>query len=180
MAQNALKIRLGAASTMTLFGSIDLGASVGGNELTYTPDSFLVEIDQSIMPVASFHVKEEIVFATALVQYQMNLLAAGFSLAASTVTTVAGTPNTDTLYFGGQVQMQSGTFDFTVPKNSGTTNTLQGHFNKCVSYKPVKLNYARDKNTEISKVELLALADLSQVAGQQAGWLRDSYTTGTD
>lgn len=165
---------------MTLFGTIDLGASVGGNELTYTPDTFLVEIDQAIMPVKAYHVKEEIVFATALVQYQMNLMAAGFSLAQSAVTTVGGTPNTDTLYFGGQVSMQSGTFDFTVPKNDGTTNTLQGHFNNCVSWKPIKLNYNREKNTEISKVELLALADLTQSQGSQAGWLRDSYSTGVD
>lgn len=180
MAANALKIRLGACDTMTLFGTIDLGASVGGAELTYSPDTFLVEIDQAIQPVKSFHVKEEITFACALAQYQMNLVAASFSLAASAVTTASGTPNTDTLYFGGQVSMQSGTFDFSVPKNDGTTNKLRGHFNNCVSFKPLKLNYQREKSTELSKVELVALADLTQVQGQQAGWLRDEYTTGTD
>jgi hypothetical protein len=166
---------------MTLFGTIDLGASVGGNELTYTPDTFLVEIDQAIMPVKAFHTKEEIVFHTVCVQYQMNLIAAGFSLATSAVTTVAGTPNTDTLYFGGQVAVQSGTFDFTVLKyGGGSGNTLQGHFNYCVSYKPVKLNFARDKNTELNSVDLVALADLTQTVGNQAGFLRDSYTTGVD
>jgi hypothetical protein len=174
VAVNALKIRVGAPDVMTLF-NVDLGSSIGGAELVYTPTNFLIEIDQVIQAVAVFKTKEEFIFSVALAQYQINLVTLSFGYAAAGVTTVTGTPNTDTSYFGGQVQLTKGTFDWTVPKNDGTTNHLLGHFNNVFSYKPGKLNYAREKHTEISKVELYALADLTQVAGQQAGWLREQY-----
>lgn len=165
---------------MFLFGNIDLGASVGGAELNYNPTVFAVEIDQSILPVKMFKTKEDVTFSVALAQIQMNLVAAAMSYATAGVTTVTGTPATDTLYFGGTVTVQSGTFDWTSPKNTGTGNKLLGHLNNVVSAKAIKLNFVRDKNTEISKCELTALADLTQPAGQQAGWLRDTYTAGTD
>lgn len=174
MATTVSKIRLGACDTMTLLG-VDLGSSIGGAELTYNPTNFLVEIDQAIMPVQAFKTKEEISFGVALAQYQMSLVAAVFSYAQTGVTTVAGTPSTDTLYFGGTVNLQEGTFDWSCPKNDGTVNKIRGHFNNCFAYKQGKFDFKRDKSTEIQKCELLALADLTKVQGQQAGWLREEY-----
>lgn len=159
---------------MTLFG-VDLGGSVGGAELVYTPTNFLVEIDQVIQSVAVFKTKEEFIFSVALVQYQINLINLTFGYATANVTTVTGTPATDTAYFGGTVVLAKGIFDFTVPKNDGTANKLAGHFNNVFSYKAGKLNYNREKNTEIAKIELYALADLTAAQGSQAGWLRESY-----
>src|ERR1700730_15898917 len=92
MAVNALKIRLGACDQMTLFGNIDLGASVGGIEINYGPTVFQVEVDQITVPFAAFKTKEEVTFDVALVQIQMNLVAIAFGYASSTatgVTTVA-------------------------------------------------------------------------------------------
>src|ERR1700730_608846 len=98
MAVNALKIRLGACDQMTLFGNIDLGASVGGVELNYSPTVFQVEVDQITMPFAAFKTKEEVTFDVALVQIQMNLVAIAFGYASPTTTgittTAAGTIST--------------------------------------------------------------------------------------
>jgi hypothetical protein len=159
---------------MTLFAT-DLGSSIGGAELVYTPTNFLIEVDQVIQAVAVFKTKEEFIFSVALAQYQINLINLAFGYATANVTTVTGTPNTDTAYFGGTVQLAKGTFDWTAPKNDGTVNKLAGHFNNVFSYKAGKLNYARDKHTEINKIELYALADLTAAQGSQAGWLRESY-----
>jgi hypothetical protein len=67
--------------------------------------------------------------------------------------------------------MQQGTFDWTVPKQDGTTFHIRGHFNNVASYKAIKIDFKREKLTEVAKVSFLALADLTQPVGQQAGFL---------
>lgn len=84
-------------------------------------------------------------------------------------------PNSDQIWFGGTAFVPNGTFDFSVPKNDGTTNKLRGHVNKVYSAKAIKIDYKRDKNTEMNKLSLMALADTTQAAGKMAGWLIEEY-----
>lgn len=91
MAVNPLKIRLGACDAMSLFGSVDLGASTGGAELNYTPTVLAVEIDQTIMPFLAYKTKEEVDFDVVLAQAQMNLLAAAYGYLSPTVNPVVTT-----------------------------------------------------------------------------------------
>lgn len=178
MALNAAKIRLGAPSSIvfTVGGTpIDLGATQGGCELTYNPTNFNVEIDQATPAVAAFKTKEELTFTCALTQYQVNLINAAFSYATTNVTTVAGTPSTDTAYIGNNFVVSTGTLDVSIPKSDGTTNVLLIHLNKVYSAKSIKLGFYREKNTALEKVEFFALADLTQAVGQQLGWVREQY-----
>lgn len=272
---------------MILFGSVDLGASLGGAEIDYTPTIFQVEIDQAILPVKAWKTKEEVTFTVALLQVQAATILNAFGYASSgVVTVVAGslatataptvtnqgavgavtysytvvaydsngdgipspvgttatgnaaltatnynalawaavagatgykiqrtvggttqgtianvsssapltlndtglvatpytpvaanptTPNTDTMYFGGAAVLAQGAFDFAVPKNDGTNNHIRGHLNQCYSAKAIKINFHRDKATEANKVSLMALADLTQPTGRQAGYLLEEY-----
>lgn len=292
----ANKIRLGAADSMVLFNTYDLGASMGGLELNYNPTTLQVEIDQAIMPVAAYHTKEEISLDVALVQLQMNLvslafgygsqssigvsttaagtMAAGSAPTLSTVGTAgvvsysyqvvafdsygdqvpaAGTaiatgnavlsatnyinithagnvvgavgykiirsasagspsstgligtvwgnqpsgftfsdtglaataysaaiaapayPNADQFNFGGTIGVPSGPFDAAVPKNDGTVLHWRLHLHKVVSAKAIKIDAKRDKITELSKVSLVALADMTQSVGKYAGYLVEEY-----
>jgi len=292
MTVNALKIRLGAPDYMVLYQGtatqIDLGASIGGALLTYTPTDFAIEIDQALSAVASYRTKEEVTFGVALAQTSANLLMAAFNYAPTSIVTVAAgtlvappaptvttagtagvasvtyelvaynyngdsvpgptaiiatanatqsasnyniintngaavagaigyrvirtvggatqgligtipanqttfndtgivattyvaavaapvSPSQDTATFGGTVTLLNGTFDWTVPKNDGTNNHWIGHLHKVYSGKAIAIDYKRDKNTELSKVELIALADMTQPVGQQLGWLREQY-----
>jgi hypothetical protein len=293
------KIRLGAPDSMILFGTsqapVDLGASLGGAELDYTPTIFQVEIDQAIMPVNIFKTKEEVAFTVALTQMQVALVQSAFSYAQSLTTTAGAgistpsapvitpvggsgtsysytiaavtsagdsipstagttaagaatltsaaynsiaftaatadgiyayrvirsassgnpsstgligtmyigvasgqaltfrdtgivataytnsgsnptTPNTDKALYGGGsaaggAAMQQGPFDWTVPKQDGTLNHIRGHLNNVASYKAIKIDFKREKLTEIAKVSFLAIADLTQPVGQEAGFL---------
>lgn len=292
----ANKIRLGAADSMILFNTYDLGASMGGLELNYNPTTLQVEIDQAIMPVAAYHTKEEITLDVALVQLQMQILslAFGYGSQATTgiITTASGTmgagvaptlstngtagstsysyqvaafdsygdqipavataiatgnatltsvnsinivhagnvtgavgykiirsasagspsstgligtvwgnqpggftfidtglaattysvamaepayPNTDQFNFGGTIAVGNGPFDASVPKNDGTVLHWRLHLNKVVSAKAIKIDAKRDKITEVSKVSLAALADLTQAVGKYAGYLIEEY-----
>ncbi|MBA3823291.1 MAG: hypothetical protein H0X24_05195 [Ktedonobacterales bacterium] len=174
MTISAQKIRLGAASQM-LFGSQDLGASKGGLIFKYDPKFMEIKCDQFLAPVAVFKTEEAADVEVALYQTQMALISVGYAVyGLGNVTTVAGTPNTDTLKFGGQVYVPISTFDATIPKNDNTTNNLLLHLNKIFSAKGAPLNFARDKDTEY-KVTLQALADTTQAAGQQLGYLVEQY-----
>lgn len=83
--------------------------------------------------------------------------------------------NVDTVTFGGDLSVPTHTFDWAVPKNDGTANHWVGHLRKVFSAKQVTTNFARDKVTEIAKVELMALADTTQAVGNQAGSLQEEY-----
>ncbi len=89
--------------------------------------------------------------------------------------TSVATPNQDTLTFGGDLSVPLHTFDYAVPKNDGTVNHWWGHLNSCFSSKAVQIDYKRDKQTDLAKCELQALANTSLPVGQQAGWLREMY-----
>lgn len=179
MAVNALKIRLGApvSQTMTFSGSpgIELGATTGGAELTYNPTILAIECDQALMAIASFKTKEEVAYDVAMEQYQINFVALVWAYNINSVVTAVGTPNTDTLYFGNYGNVPFATFDATINKNDGTTNRLLLHLNKVYSAKSAKIGFYRDKVTTFDKLELAALADLTQNSGSQAGWLREEY-----
>jgi hypothetical protein len=295
LATNPLKIRLGAADTMIWYAgqanAVDLGASMGGIELTYNPTVFAIEIDQAPMPVQAYRTKEEVELAVVVMQYQMALLnatlgygtpsssgvtttasgslttptggaasvigtpasttytytwvafsSAGDGIPGTAITTATGPvslssanyvsitgpaavtgavgyklirtaggaaqgligtyygappasvsdtglvataytpsasnpsyPNSDQIWFGGTVYVPRGTFDWSVPKNDGTTNHLRGRLNLVYSAKSIKIDHKREKATEINKLSLACLADTSQVAGRQAGWLVEEY-----
>lgn len=81
--------------------------------------------------------------------------------------------NVDTLYFGGDLSVPTHTLDWTVPKNDGTANHWVGHLTKTFASKQVTTNWARDKVTELSKAEFMALADTTQTVGKQAGFLQE-------
>jgi hypothetical protein len=81
----------------------------------------------------------------------------------------------DQLFFGGRLAVPFHTFDWTVPKNDGTGNKWLGHLNRVFSSKTVTLDYKRDKATEVAKVELMALADTTQISGRQAGYLGELW-----
>lgn len=289
----ANKIRLGAADSMILFGTYDLGASTGGLELNYNPTVLGIEIDQAIMAVAAYATKEEVTCDVVLAQVQMSLVSAAFGYGSATatgvITTASGTmaagvactlavvgtaasasysyqvaafdsngdqvpaaatsittgpttltatnyiavthvgnvvgavgykiirtaggssqgligtvwgqqpsgftfndtglaataytaatsapatPNTDQIYFGGTVTRPSGPLDCAVPKNDGTLLHWRLHLNKVVSSKAIKLDAKRDKLSELSKCSFLALADLTQPVGRQAGYVIEEY-----
>ena len=295
MAVNALKIRLGAPDSMILFSGFsnqtDLGSSTGGVEINYNPTVLAVEIDQSILPVASYRTKEDLSFDVALAEIQMNRVALAFGSASQTasgiITTASGTlaapaapvptvvgtpasttytytwvawssggdsipstagtvatgpvtlsttnyisiaapatvtgavgfklirtvggtsqgliqtfygtptaafldtgiaataytpiavaptyPNSDQTYVGGSLFVPNGPFDFSIPKNDGTTNHLRGHFNKVYSAKSTKIDSSRTKISELNKVSLMCLADLTQVVGRQGGYITEEY-----
>lgn len=308
MAVNQLKIRLGAADQMIAFsqsvnvltGAVttgagyDMGASMGGLELDYTPTTFQVEIDQSILPIAAFHTKEELTLTFAALTIQMSIISMAFGYASASnnnvTTTLSGTlaacptptatvvgtagstsynysvaaitsngdgipvalssaistgpttlnttsyiaitdagaltgavgyrvlrttggstqgliatvwgnqasgftlndtgltataytasvaqpvyPNMDTSSFGGIGTLPYGSFDFSIPKQDGTSNHIRGHLNRVSSYKAIKINFARDKVSELSKVSLLCLADTTKPVGQQAGSIAEEY-----
>lgn len=84
-------------------------------------------------------------------------------------------PNSDQALFGGVVYIPSGTLDFACPKNDGTANHLRGHLRKVFSSKAIKFDGKRDKQSELSKLSLTCLADTTQPAGQQGGWLLEEY-----
>lgn len=183
MAVNTQKIRLGAPTSqiLTIGGTAtELGATTGGATLTYDPTVLECDIDQALMPVASYKTKETVTYEVALEQYQISLVALAWSYATSSVTTTTGTPNYDTLYFGNYGNVPFGTFDAQINKNDGTGNMLYLHLNKVYSSKSTKVNFQRDKFTTISTLTLQAMADLTQPAGQQAGWIRDGYTPNVD
>lgn len=184
MAVLATKIRLGAPTSMllTIAGTqIDLGASIGGAEFTYTPTMLQVEIDQALPPIAVFRTKEEAEFLVALAQFQVSLIMAAFAYPQSNVVTATGTPATDTAYFGNVVAVPTGTLDVVVPHNNpATTNSMQIHLHKVYSAKAIKMAFDRSKVSDLQRVSLMALADMTQPAGQQIGWIRDTYTQGTD
>lgn len=174
MTINAAKIRVGAASQM-LFGATDLGASKGGLILKYNPKLLEIKCDQVLAPVAVYRTEEEASVEVALYQYQMALIAIAFGVSSfADVTTTPGSPNQDKFTFGGRVPVTTTTFDATVPKNDSTTNNLLMHLNKIYSAKDTPLNFARDKETEF-KTTLMALADPTQAAGQQLGYLIEQY-----
>lgn len=85
------------------------------------------------------------------------------------------TPNQDQGFFGGSVNIPVTTFDAAIPKNDGSSNHIRLHFNNAASYKAIKMTAARDKITDFSKLSLLAIADLTQAAGAQAGYLIEEY-----
>lgn len=183
MAVNQLKIRLGAPTTQWLTfssGAVELGATTGGAELTYNPTILAIECDQILMAIQAYKTKEEVSYDVAMEQYQINFVAMVWDYNQASVTTVTGTPNTDTLYFGNYGNVPTAVFDATINKNDGTTNTLQLHLNKVYSAKSAKIGFYRDKVTSFDKLSLAALADTTQPVGQQAGWLRDTYTTNVD
>ncbi len=174
MTINAAKIRLGAATSM-LFGGQDLGASKGGMTLKYSPKFMDIKCDQVLAPVAVFRTEEECTLDVALYQFQCNLIAIAFATSSfGDVTTTVATPNVDKLTFGGRVPVTTVTFDSTIPKNDGTTNNLAFHLNKIFSSKETALNFARDKDTEYKTV-MQALADPTQPAGQQLGYITEQY-----
>jgi hypothetical protein len=287
MAVTPAKIRMGAADSVILFGITDLGGTIGGVELDYTPTVFQIEVDQVILPVRAVKTKEECSLTCALAQTQMSIVEAAFGIATTAVATVAAgtltsptaptvtpvgaagaasytytvvafdsngdgiaspvgttatgnaalgpvnynqitwaavpnatgykiirtiggttqgligtinavaplsfndtglvataytnilvqpaTPNVDTAYFGGNPLIPQGTLDWSVPKLDGTPLKLRGHFNQCVSFKAIKINFSREKTTELNKVSFLALADLTQPVGQEAGSLKEEY-----
>ena len=292
MAVNALKIRLGAPDFQQLVigtTTVDIGSSIGGAELTYNPTTLLIEVDQAIMPVNAYKTKEEIEYAVAVAEFQMNRVSAVWSMAQTGITTVVtgtlsaptggtatpvGTPasttytytwvafssggdsvpgtgittttgpttlgsinyvqvtgpsavtgavgyklirtvggaaqgliftqygntpptsvndtglvataytaagsapsypNSDSFFFGNQISVPQATFDFAVPKNDSTTNHLRGHLNKVVSAKSSKIGFFREKATTADKLAMVAIADLTQPVGQQAGWIREEY-----
>jgi hypothetical protein len=91
------KIRMGAVDSLILFNVTDLGGTVGGVELDYTPTIFQVEIDQVLLPVRVVKTKEEVSLTMALAQFQMSLVSAAFGYPTSNITTVAaGTLTTAT------------------------------------------------------------------------------------
>ena len=174
MTVNAAKVRLGAATSM-LFGGTDLGASKGGMVLKYSPKYMDIKCDQVLAPIAVFRTEEECTLDVALYQYQMSLISIAFGLSSfSDVVTTVGTPNLAKFTFGGRVPVTTATFDATIPKNDSTTNNLAFHLNKIFSSKETSLNYARDKDTEFKTV-MQALADPTQPAGQQLGYLTEQY-----
>lgn len=174
MAVTVAKIRMGAATSM-LFGGTDLGASKGGMILKYSPKFMDIKCDQVLAPVAAFRSEEECTLDVGLYQFQMSLIAIAFAVSSlGDVTTTVGTPNTDKLTFGGRVPVTTVTFDSTIPKNDGTTNNLAFHLNKIYSSKETALNFARDKETEYKTV-MQALADPTQPAGQQLGYITEQY-----
>lgn len=93
-AAGAKKIRVGAPSRMVLFAGTanqeDLGASFGGATLVYNPTNFLVEADQSPLPLAAYKVKEEVMFSVSVLQSQADLVLAAWGYAPSTMVTTAG------------------------------------------------------------------------------------------
>ncbi len=289
----ANKLRVGAADSMVLFNTYDLGASTGGLEINYNPTVLQVEVDQAIMPVAAYATKEEVTVDVVLAQLQMSLVSAAFgygsSSATGVITTASGTmaagvactlstngtpgsasysyqvaafnsngdqvpaaattiatgpttlssvnsinvihvgnvtgavgykiirtaggttqgligtvwgqqpsgftfidtglaataytvasaapanPNTDQINFGGTVTRPSGSFDAGIPKNDGTLLHWRLHLNKVVSSKAIKLDAKREKLSELSKCSFLALADLTQSTGRQAGYITEEY-----
>lgn len=98
---------------------------------------------------------------------------------AATLYTPAGVapayPNSDTTFFGDNIFVPQAIFDWSVPKNDGTTNKLRGHLYKVISAKATKIGFYRDKATSIEKLSLTAIADVTQPVGQQAGWIREEY-----
>jgi hypothetical protein len=178
MAPNIQKIRLGAPDSQTLTigaAATELGATSGGAELDYNPTILAIEIDQALMPVASYKTKEELTYATVMNQFQLSLVALAWSYATASVATISGTPSTDTLYFGNYGNVPFGVFDATILKQDGTGNHIRLHLNKVYSSKTIKLGFHRDKATTLDKITLQALADLTQPLGQQGGWLREEY-----
>lgn len=174
MAITVSKLRLGAASSM-LLGSQDLGASKGGMILKYTPKFMAIRCDQALAAVAAFKTEEDCSIETTIYQMQMALVSAAYGVyGLGDVTTTGGSPNLDKFTFGGRVYAPIFTFDATIPKNDNTANNLAVHLNKVYSSKGASLNFARDKDTEY-KVEFDALADPSQAAGQQLGYVSEQY-----
>lgn len=186
MSVNALKIRLGAPVSQTMsFGppasqAVELGATTGGAELTYNPTVLSIECDQILMAIQAYKTKEEVTYDCAMEQFQMNFVALVWDYNIAAVNTSTGTPNTDTLYFGNYGNVPTAAFDATIAKNTGTGNNLLLHLNKVYSAKSAKIGFYRDKVTSFDKLQLAALADTSQPSGQQAGWIRDQYTSGID
>lgn len=178
MAVQAQKIRLGAASSQTItIGAVgtELGATQGGAELNYNPSILEISIDQALMAIASYKTKEDIDYACTLAEFQLNRLSLAWSYGQNLVVTVSGTPSTDTLYFGNYGNVPFGMLDSVIPKQDGTTNNLLLHLHKVYSSKAIKIHFQRDKNTTLDKLTLSALADVSQPAGQQGGWIREQY-----
>lgn len=100
----------------------------------------------------------------------------GLTATAYTAVIAAPTyPNSDQAFFGGTVFVPTGSFDFAIPKNDGTKNHLRGHLAKVFSSKATKLDGKRDKQSEMSKLSLTCLADLTQAVGQQGGYLVEEF-----
>lgn len=85
------------------------------------------------------------------------------------------TPNMATVSFGGNLAVVTHTFDWAVPKNDGTQNHWLGHLYNCYSGKAVSIDYMRTKQTDLSKLELEALANTALPVGFQAGYLTEMY-----
>jgi len=67
----------------------DLGASMGGAELDYTPTIFQVEIDQAIMPVNSFKTRGNLLHGR-LTQFQVALIPVAFATPRTFTTVLSG------------------------------------------------------------------------------------------
>src|SRR6185437_3335042 len=174
MAIAPAKLRMGAASQM-LLGSQDLGASKGGMILKYNPKYMALKCDQALAPVAAFKSEEECSIETTIYQVQMALVSAAYGVfGLGDVTTTGGSPNKDQFTFGGRVYTPIFTFDAPVPKNDNTSNNVVVHLHKVYSSKGASLNFARDKDTAYT-VEFDCLADPSQAAGQQLGYVYEQY-----
>lgn len=174
MAVNVSKIRLGAPSQV-LVGAQDMGATKGGVVLKYNPTQLLIECDQFLAPVQAFRTKEECTAEMSFYQTQIALLAYAFALNGLGVTsTTPGNPTVDKITFGGNVVVLNSTMDMTVPKNDNSTNNMLVHLNKVHSMKETSLNFARDKETEYKSV-FNCLADTTQAAGQQLGYISEQY-----
>jgi hypothetical protein len=89
--------------------------------------------------------------------------------------TAPATPNQDTVSFGGSVYVPGHTIDWAVPKNDNTTNHWLGHLYNVYSGKSIALDYSKTKETALTTLELIALANLAQPQGQQAGYLIEQY-----
>lgn len=174
MAVNVAKIHLGAPSLVQL-GTQDMGATKGGVILKYTPKEMLIECDQYLAPVAVFRTQEEATIEMAFYETQMVKVNYAFGLnGVNAIVTTSGSPNTDKLNFGGNVQIGTSTMDLTIPKNDGTSNNYLVHLNKVHSYKEISLPFSRDKDTEYKSV-FNALADTTQPVGQQLGYFLEQY-----
>jgi hypothetical protein len=99
-------------------------------------------------------------------------------LVATSYTAAVANPtnsNQDKMVFGGRLSVPFHSFDWLVPKNDGTGNFWVGHLTKCFSCKAVTIDYKRDKVSEVSKVELMALGDMTQPPGYAIGYLAELY-----
>lgn len=175
MAVTISKIRLGAPSLFQLGGTQDMGATKGGVMLKYNRNQLLVECDQFLAPVQVFTTKEDCSCEAAFYETQMGKWVYIIGLnGLGNVVTAGSSPTVDTFSFGGQVQVATTYLDLTIPKNDGTANNILVHLNKVHGFKELSVDFARDKESTVKGV-FNALADTTQVAGLQLGYIKEQY-----